>query len=155
MRFKKKWVFIFIFIYTITYCKLRYRLAPSDKNIFLFTSISTDYIAKNKFGYVFDEENGNNPQKIVLRIYNMFGGVSEVFSKENPPITDKKISFNTVPFWVKKIKVSSVVIIDSSSIEIEQVYTPYIEFGIYRFWSWYDIFIYSDPIPLIKIGGID
>ena len=150
----KRWILCFIF-FTITYCKFRYKFEEPYNRPYLFTSISTNFFIKNKFGYYYREENKDiSPKNISLKKVNLFGSSTTIYSKINPLLTNNKnrTNFFLIPFWIKKVTIESSIEVDNKEIFLEQSYTPYLEFGIRPFWSFIPVFEYAKPIVIFKIG---
>lgn len=151
---KFKWIFIILIFYTITYFNFGY-FDTFERNPYLYTSIQADSIIKYNFGYLYREENKTiYPKEISLKKINLLG-FSTILHKESfPPLTDKNnINFFLIPLWTKKIIINSIIEVDNQEIYIEQIHTPYFEFGIYSFWHWIipTTWEFTRKIPLLKI----
>lgn len=151
---KFKWIFIILIFYTITYFNFGY-FDTFERNSYLYTSIQADSIIKYNFGYLYREENKTiYPKEISLKKLNLLGVSTILYKESSPPLTDKNnINFFLIPLWTKKIIINSIIEVDNQEIYIEQIHTPYFEFGIYSFWHWLipTTWEFTRKIPLLKI----
>lgn len=150
----KKWIVLLIF-FTFTYCEFRYKFEKPYNRPYLFTSISTNFLIKNKLGYLYREENKSiSPKDISLKKINLLGFSTIIYNNKNPLLTSDKSRevFFLIPFWIKKITIESNIEVDNKEIFLEQSYTPYLEFGIRPFWAFIPVFEYAKPIVIFKIG---
>ena len=159
---------IIFFIWMITYCRYTYIQEDFERNVKFTTNFDTG-VVENSLRYTFydksydknfnltefDENTEIKIKEIKITRTNFFNKTKTIFNKTNPSVNSERIYFNLNPLFTKDVKVEVAYLDNGVIVNSLHIYKPYFEFGIYRFWSWYDVFIHSTPLPLIKIGELD
>ena len=154
---KFKYIVFLLIFYAITYFKIGFRFENLNKDSYLTTTIIKENLIKRKLIFAFKNDGSNVIRKnILLKKENIFNYSTAIYEKEFPPsISDSKspIVFFTLPFFIKKITVNSIIEVNNQKIYLEHSYTPYLEFGIYSFWHWLipPTWEFTRKIPLLKI----
>lgn len=163
-----KIIAITIFIFLVTYSKSFYVKEERSKSEFK-AICKTLFFIKNNLSYGFYDEipiessdrktlienKEIKIKNIQVTKTNILGKTSIILNDSNLVNNSDNVYFDTIPFFTESIKIKVEYLHDDKTITSNYTFKPYFEFGVHRFWSWYDMFIYGTPLPLIKIGELN
>ena len=157
---------IVFFLWMVTYSHFTFLEHKALKKDKLVTFVDMKFLNPNYLRYTFydliydDSENIINliPNKkikiknIEITKTNFLNKTSIILNENRPKENSDEVYFDAIPILTKNIEISVIYLDDGVVMTSNHVYKPYFEFGVYRIWSYYDMFIHSRPLPLLKIG---